>query len=137
MIENYLNLIPEQYRIDVLEYIECTTDNVHVQCDILLYIISMYKENEKYLIEKGWKDNKYCIKADDYLEEKEIQEEQDRFIECPFKIGDLSNENGSDEKCRKCGSKKVFTMSYQNRSGDEAMSSYLICHCGHKELRSG
>ncbi len=137
MLENYLNLIPEQYRDDVLEHIEGISDNVEAQCDILLYIISMLKEDENYLIEK-WKNGKYCINADDYLEEKEIQEEQDRFIECPFKIDDVNNSNSdSDERCRKCGSNKVFSMSYQNRSGDEAMSSYLICHCGHKELRSG
>jgi len=75
------------------------------------------------------------LDSDVYSTYKEIQEEQDRFLACPFTV--TKNDDVLID-CRMCNSKNTFSMSIQDRSGDEAMSIIIMCgDCGNRERRTG
>jgi DNA-directed RNA polymerase subunit M/transcription elongation factor TFIIS len=67
------------------------------------------------------------LDAAEYTVYRRLEEEENAFITTPLEI-----EEGVLE-CGKCKSRRVFSYSYQGRSGDESMIVKATCaNCGHK-----
>jgi len=86
-------------------------------------------ENKKSLREilSNLKKNKVLFQHDDFIDFKNLLDEEDEFTVNPFEI-----EEGVLE-CNKCYSKKTFSYTLQTRSGDEATTVFACCaQCGAK-----
>lgn len=73
----------------------------------------------------GW--NSSCFK-----EVAETIEEYDQYLKNPFEVAEGVSE------CKKCGSKKTWSIQKQTRSSDEPMTTFTRCvKCGHQWTYSG
>ena len=86
-------------------------------------------ENKKSLrkILSKLKKGKVLFQRDEFIDIKNLLDEQDEFIVNPFEI-----EEGVLQ-CNKCDSKKTFSYTLQTRSSDEATTVFACCaQCGAK-----
>lgn len=78
------------------------------------------------------KQSKFFLDSEDYIQVKNLLEEQDGFILKPFEI-----EEGIFE-CNSCGSKKTFSYGKQTRAADEGTTTFVECSsCRKKWIISG
>lgn len=72
-------------------------------------------------ITERYKNNGYGFNHPSFAELKRKTQEQDEYISNPPDV-----EEGVVE-CKKCGSKKVYSVSVQTRAADEPMSTRAFC----------
>lgn len=112
-----------QKNINVLEkYIqEASADEEEYRRNIYQIIGDILAKKKLKDILKNIKDQRLGWNHEAFDEIVSVLAEQDDFIENPFEI-----EEGVLE-CMKCGSKRVFSITRQERSADEGMTTRAQC----------
>ena len=88
-------------------------------------ILKIKKVLEKFY--QSLKKVKFFLRHEEFIDIKNLLDEQDEFIVNPFEI-----EEGVLQ-CNKCYSKKTFSYTLQTRSSDEATTVFACCaQCGAK-----
>lgn len=78
------------------------------------------------------KEGKIGWESSTYKEVAENLTEYDQYLKNPFEVAEGVSE------CKKCGSKKTWSIQKQTRSSDEPMTTFTRCvQCGHQWSYSG
>lgn len=78
------------------------------------------------------KEGKIGWESSTFKEVAENLNEYDQYLKNPFEVAEGVSE------CKKCGSKKTWSIQKQTRSSDEPMTTFTRCvQCGHQWSYSG
>lgn len=118
--ENNIRIIEKAINDIVCKNTQCCVDTYKWYIYQTTFLLSKGENLQEILSDiksnkMGWNQPKIFM---NYINE---EAEEDDFLENPFEI-----EEGVLE-CGKCGSKKVYSYSKQDRAGDEATSVFAYC----------
>lgn len=100
------------------------------ECSYQIAGLLMTTEMKKVLGEV--KEGKIGWDSTTYKEVAENLNEYDQYLKNPFEVAEGVSE------CKKCGSKKTWSIQKQTRSSDEPMTTFTRCvQCGHQWSYSG
>lgn len=103
---------------------------MYAWCSYQIAGLLMTMEMKKVLGEV--KEGKIGWDSSTYKEVAENLNEYDQYLKNPFEVAEGVSE------CKKCGSKKTWSIQKQTRSSDEPMTTFTRCvQCGHQWSYSG
>jgi DNA-directed RNA polymerase subunit M/transcription elongation factor TFIIS len=89
--------------------------------DLVYEVCSLLEENSLKTVNEMLKKGEIMWDSELFYEEREKQTERDEFLLNPFQVEEGVN------KCDKCGSSKVYSVSKQVRAADEGFSTFCLC----------